>query len=86
MIFYKKIFKVYLIMKKKKSLYKLIKKELADLTVMLSHISRNDNDIFKQIALQRTRTAYFDTYIRPLMVIYQISKKYKLKLYYYNII
>jgi hypothetical protein len=66
-------------MKKKKSLYQLIKKELADLTVMLDHISRNDNDIFKQIALQKTRTVYFDTYIRPLMLIYQSRKKYKLK-------
>tara|TARA_R110000796_G_scaffold6161_2_gene22246 strand:+ start:500 stop:700 length:201 start_codon:yes stop_codon:yes gene_type:complete len=66
-------------MKKKKSLYQLIKKELAELNTMLNHIDKNDNDIFKQIALQRTRTAYFDTYIRPLMLIYQSRKKYKLK-------
>tara|TARA_R110001632_G_scaffold154773_1_gene272912 strand:- start:3404 stop:3607 length:204 start_codon:yes stop_codon:yes gene_type:complete len=60
--------------KKKKSLYKLIKKELAELNTMLEHINKNDNDIFKHIALRRTRQDYFNTEIKPLMIIYQASK------------
>ena len=66
-------------MKKKKSLYKLIKKELADLTLMLNHIGTVDNDLFKSIAIKRTRAEYFDIYIKPLMLIYQSRKKYKKK-------
>jgi hypothetical protein len=60
--------------KKKKSLYKLIKKELAELNTMLEHINKNDNDIFKHIALRRTRQDYFNKEIKPLMIIYQASK------------
>ena len=57
--------------KKKKSLYKLIKKELAELNTMLDHIGKVDNDLFKSIAIKRTRREYFDIYIKPLMLIYQ---------------
>lgn len=66
-------------MKKKKSLYKFIKKELADLTIMLNHIDKIDNDLFKSIAIKRARAEYFDIYIKPLMLIYQSRKKYKKK-------
>tara|TARA_R110002111_G_scaffold234448_2_gene295506 strand:+ start:1017 stop:1211 length:195 start_codon:yes stop_codon:yes gene_type:complete len=62
--------------KKKKSLYKLIKKELAELNTMLEHINKNDNDIFKHIALRRTRQDYFNTEIKPLMIIYQASNRF----------
>mgnify|MGYP003629816513 CR=1 FL=1 len=57
--------------KKKKSLYKLIKKELAELNTMLDHIGKVDNDLFKSIAIKRTRREYFDIYIKPLMLIYK---------------
>ena len=57
--------------KKKKSLYKLIKKELAELTIMLNHIDKIDNDLFKSIAIKKARAEYFDIYIKPLMLIYQ---------------
>jgi len=57
--------------KKKKSLYKYIIKELADLNTMLDHIGKIDNDLFKSIAIKRTRGEYFDIYIKPLMLIYQ---------------
>ena len=60
-------------MKKKKSLYKLIKKELRELNVMLEHINQLDNDLFKHIALRRTREDYFNKEIKPLMLIYQAS-------------
>ncbi len=45
-------------MKKKKSLYKLIKKELAELNRMLDEIDKLDDDLFKHIALRRTREDY----------------------------
>lgn len=61
--------------KKKKSLYKLIKKELAELNTMLEHIDKMDDDIFKHIAIKRTRNEYFNKEILPLMLIYQASKK-----------
>tara|TARA_R110000803_G_scaffold34711_1_gene75630 strand:- start:502 stop:693 length:192 start_codon:yes stop_codon:yes gene_type:complete len=61
-------------MKKKKSLYKLIKKELAELNTMLEHIEKMDDDIFKHIAIKRTRNDYFNIEILPLMLIYQASK------------
>ena len=61
-------------MKKKKSLYKLIKKELAELNTMLEHIEKMDDDIFKHIAIKRTRNDYFNKEILPLMLIYQASK------------
>ena len=64
-------------MKKKKSLYKLIKKELADLTIMLNHISKVDNDLFKSIAIKRARAEYFNIYIKPLMLIYQSKNTFK---------
>jgi len=64
-------------MKKKKSLYKLIKKELAELNRMLDQIDKLDNDIFKHIALKRTREEYFNKEIKPLMLIYQASKNKK---------
>jgi flagellar hook-associated protein FlgK len=64
-------------MKKKKSLYKLIKKELAELNRMLDQIDKLDNDIFKHIALKRTREEYFNKQIKPLMLIYQASKSKK---------
>lgn len=67
-------------MKKKKSLYKLIKKELSELNVMLEHINQLDNDLFKHIALRRTRETYFNKNIKPLMIIYQASKKNIMKL------
>lgn len=60
--------------KKKKSLYKLIKKELAELNTMLEHIDKMDDDIFKHIAIKRTRNEYFNKEILPLMLIYQASK------------
>ena len=60
-------------MKKKKSLYKLIKKELAELNRMLDQIDKLDNDIFKHIALKKTREEYFNKQIKPLMIIYQAS-------------
>jgi len=60
--------------KKKKSLYKLIKKELAELNRMLDAIEQLDNDIFKHIALKRTREEYFNKEIKPLMLIYQAHK------------
>ena len=60
--------------KKKKSLYKLIKKELAELNTMLEHIDKMDDDIFKHIAIKRTRNEYFNQEILPLMLIYQASK------------
>ena len=61
-------------MKKKKSLYKYIKRELEELNVMLEHINKLDDDIFKNIALRRTREDYFNQNIKPLMKIYQASK------------
>lgn len=61
-------------MKKKKSLYKLIKRELKELNNMLDQIDKLDNDIFKHIALKRTREEYFNKQIKPLMLIYQASK------------
>ena len=61
-------------MKKKKSLYKLIKKELAELNTMLENIEKMDDDIFKHIAIKRTRNDYFNKEILPLMLIYQASK------------
>lgn len=57
--------------KKKKSLYKLIKKELAELNTMLDYIGKVDNDLFKSIAIKRTRRQYFNIYIKPLMLIYK---------------
>ena len=64
-------------MKKKKDLYKYIKKELADLNRMLEHINELEEDIFKEIALNRTRKEYFEKYIQPLMFIYKASKNKK---------
>jgi hypothetical protein len=61
-------------MKKKKSLYKLIKKELSELNVMLDEIDKLDDDLFKHIALKRTRATYYNQNIKPLMIIYQTSK------------
>ena len=61
-------------MKKKKSLYKYIKKEMKELNRMLDEIDELDDDLFKHIALKRTREDYFNTYIKPLMLIYQASK------------
>ena len=61
-------------MKKKKSLYKLIKKEL---NRMLEEIDKLDDDLFKHIALRRTREDYFNNNIKPLMLIYQASKNKK---------
>ncbi len=60
-------------MKKKKSLYKLIKRELKELNTMLDQIDKLDNDIFKHIALKKTREEYFNKQIKPLMIIYQAS-------------
>ena len=61
-------------MKKKKSLYKLIKKELSELNIMLDQIDKLDDDLFKHIALKRTRDTYYNNNIKPLMIIYQTSK------------
>lgn len=61
-------------MKKKKSLYKYIKKEMKELNRMLDEIDELEDDLFKHIALKRTREDYFNTYIKPLMLIYQASK------------
>ncbi len=41
---------------------------------MLDQIDKLDNDIFKHIALKRTREEYFNKQIKPLMLIYQASK------------
>jgi hypothetical protein len=60
-------------MKKKKSLYKLIKKELKELNIMLDEIDKLENDLFKHIALRKTREEYFNKNIKPLMIIYQAS-------------
>jgi len=62
-------------MNKKKCLYKLIKKELKELNIMLDEIDKLDNDLFKHIALKKTREDYFNKEIKPLMIIYQVSKK-----------
>ena len=64
-------------MKKKKSLYKYIKKEMKELNTMLREIDRLDNDLFKHRALRRTREDYFNKNIKPLMLIYQASKNKK---------
>ena len=64
-------------MKKKKSLYKYIKKEMKELNRMLDEIDELEDDLFKHIALKRTREDYFNTYIKPLMLIYQASNKKK---------
>jgi|TARA_R110000796_G_scaffold31159_1_gene82890 hypothetical protein len=64
-------------MKKKKSLYKLIKNELRELNIMLDQIDKLDDDIFKHIALKRTRDEYYNKNIKPLMIIYQVSKNKK---------
>jgi hypothetical protein len=64
-------------MRKKKNLYKLIKKELAELNRMLEEIDKLDNDLFKHIAIRRTRVEYFNRNIKPLMLIYQASKNEK---------
>ena len=61
-------------MKKKKNLYKLIKRELKELNTMLDQIDKLDNDMFKHIALKKTREEYFNKQIKPLMIIYQASK------------
>ena len=60
-------------MKKKKNLYKLIKRELKELNTMLDQIDKLDNDMFKHIALKKTREEYFNKQIKPLMIIYQAS-------------
>ena len=60
-------------MKKKKNLYKFIKKELKELNRMLDEIDKLDNDLFKHIALRATRRDYFNREIKPLMLIYQAS-------------
>lgn len=65
-------------MKKKKSLLKYIKRELADLNTFLKHIEEKDvglGEFKKQICMKRTREEYFNTCIKPLMYIYQASKK-----------
>lgn len=64
-------------MKKKKNLYKLIKNELRELNIMLDEIDKLDDDLFKHIAMKRTRDEYYNQYIKPLMVIYQVSKNKK---------
>tara|TARA_R110000782_G_scaffold159179_1_gene251313 strand:- start:1944 stop:2138 length:195 start_codon:yes stop_codon:yes gene_type:complete len=64
-------------MKKKKSLYKLIKNELRELNIMLDQIDKLDDDIFKHIALKKTRDEYYNKNIKPLMIIYQVSKNKK---------
>ena len=64
-------------MKKKKNLYKLIKNELRELNIMLDEIDKLDDDLFKHIALKRNRETYYNQYIKPLMVIYQVSKNKK---------
>tara|TARA_R100000781_G_scaffold107380_1_gene71601 strand:- start:164 stop:358 length:195 start_codon:yes stop_codon:yes gene_type:complete len=64
-------------MRKKKNLYKLIKKELAELNRMLEEIDKLDNDLIKHIAIRRTRVEYFNRNIKPLMLIYQASKNKK---------
>ena len=64
-------------MRKKKNLYKLIKKELAELNRMLEEIDKLDNDLFKHIAIRRTRVEYFNRNIKPLMLIYHASKNKK---------
>ncbi len=64
-------------MKKKKNLYKLIKNELRELNIMLDEIDKLDDDLFKHIAIKRTRETYYNQYIKPLMVIYQVSKNKK---------
>ncbi len=66
-------------MKKKKSLYKYIKKEMKELNTMLDEIDKLDDDLFKHIALRQTRTEYFNIHIKPLMLIYQASKNSKNK-------
>tara|TARA_Y100000004_G_C8716809_1_gene328344 strand:+ start:173 stop:367 length:195 start_codon:yes stop_codon:yes gene_type:complete len=64
-------------MKKKKNLYKYIKQEMKELNTMLDNINELDNDLFKHIALRRTREEYFNRNIKPLMLIYQASKNKK---------
>tara|TARA_R110000751_G_scaffold143702_2_gene247396 strand:- start:260 stop:451 length:192 start_codon:yes stop_codon:yes gene_type:complete len=61
-------------MKKKKSLYKYIKRELVELNTILDEIDRLDDNKFKKISLNRVRTNIFNNDIKPLMLIYQASK------------
>ena len=50
---------------------------MADLNRMLEHINELEEDIFKEIALHKTRQEYFEKYIKPLMLIYKASKNKK---------
>ena len=54
-------------MKKKKSLYKYIKKEMKELNNMLDEIDKLDDDLFKHIALRKTREEYFNIHILSLI-------------------
>lgn len=61
--------------KKKKNLYKFIKKELTILNQGLEEINKREkNFLFKSYFIKKTRDEYFNTYIKPLMLIYQASK------------
>ena len=58
--------------RKKRKLKKLIKEELAILNESLEDIDKKEkNTILKPLFINRTRKEYFDTYIKPLMLIYQ---------------
>jgi len=59
---------------KKKNLYKYIKLQMKILNDMLEEIDKKEKDIFKDVALQKTREIYFNLHIKPLMFIYQASK------------
>tara|TARA_R110002020_G_scaffold474331_5_gene705362 strand:+ start:61 stop:255 length:195 start_codon:yes stop_codon:yes gene_type:complete len=60
---------------KKKNLYKYIKLQMKTMNEMLEEINQLDDDLFKHIALRRTREQYYNLHIKPLMLIYQASKK-----------
>lgn len=61
-------------MKKKKSLYKLIKKLLKELNTILDKINEKNYDVNKPRAIAHCRQLFFKQEIQPLMIIYQASR------------
>ena len=65
-------------MKKKKSLLNYIKRELTDLNKFLKYVDKRNcglGNLKKYICMKRTSEEYFNISIKPLMLIYQASKK-----------
>ena len=61
-------------MKKKKCLYKLIKRLLKELNEILDKINDRNYDINKPRAIAHCRELFFTQEIKPLMIVYQASK------------